>query len=153
MYVRKLTHCIPESSVFEGTIPKNIGDMESLEVFTAKNNRRRDSDGLGGNLPESLGRLAGLVQLDISKNSLVGEIPSSLGQCTNLETLVLERNYLEGDVPAELGNLLAIKEMNLKRNLLEGEVPPALCSYAEAESIQVDCSVECRCCTNYDCGN
>ena len=138
--------------VFEGTLPKTIGNMESLIVFTAKNNRRsgRDSNGIGGQLPESLGSLANLVQLDVSKNSLTGEIPNSLGQCTALVTLFFDKNYLEGDVPAELGDLVSIKELNLERNWLEGEVPPALCSYVEAE-IQVDCSVECDCCTDYEC--
>jgi len=148
----KFTRPIRASLVFDGTIPENIGDMESLAVFTAKNNRRRGSDGLTGNLPESLGRLANLVQLDVSKNSLTGEIPTSLGRCTKLEALLLNSNYLEDEVPSELGNLVGIEEMNLERNWLEGEVPQALCSYAEAESIQVDCSVECGCCTNYDCG-
>ena len=138
-------------AVFDGTIPAAIGDMESLVTFKASNNNRRNSDGLTGNLPESLGLLEELYEFDVSDNSIEGEIPASLGDCASLGILLLQQNVLEGNVPAELGNLGSIQTMNLQENDLEGEVPDGLCSDDAAQEIRVDCSVECTCCTEYDC--
>ena len=124
--------------------------MEELLTFKASNNKRRDSYGLSGNLPESLGLLSNIYEFDVSDNSIVGQIPASLGECTDLAFLYLQDNGLEGDVPSELGNLFRIKSMNLIGNNLQGEVPQDLCNVEGAE-IRVDCSVSCDCCTEYEC--
>lgn len=156
-FICHLTYCLLalSSKVFDGTIPSRIGDLEDLEIFTASNNRRRDSNGLSGQLPASLGDLYNLLEFDVSDNSITGLIPAALGQCESLEILHLQENSLEGDVPAALGNLYSLTSMNLRNNDLEGQVPDDLCS-ADADpelSIQVDCSVTCAegCCTDYNC--
>lgn len=148
------THSLPNLllfTVFDGTIPATIGDMESLVTFNARNNNRRDSNGLTGNLPESIGLLESLYEFDVSDNSITGNIPASLGDCAELGILLLNQNQLEGDVPAELGNLGNIQTMNLQENNLQGEVPQGMCSDDEAQEIRVDCTVECSCCTEYEC--
>lgn len=124
--------------------------MEDLTTFMGRNNKRRASNGLSGNLPESLSLLTKLYEFDVSDNSLVGQIPAVLGDCINLSTLYLQDNKLEGNVPAELGNLVNIQKMNLKLSDLVGEVPQGLCEVG-AEEIQVDCAVTCTCCTDYEC--
>jgi Leucine-rich repeat (LRR) protein len=137
--------------VFDGSIPEEIGEMDSLEIFTAANNKRRDSNGLSGPLPESLGKLGNLYEFDVSDNSITGQIPSTLGLCMGLSILNLQENELEGDVPSALGNLVNLDSMNLVNNFLQGEVPESLCS--AGVTIYVNCSVTCTdgCCTDYSC--
>jgi len=137
--------------VFSGSIPEAIGDMESLETFTAANNKRRDSNGLSGPLPESIGRLSKLYEFDVSDNSITGQIPSTIGQCLGLGIVGLQENELEGDVPSALGNLVNLESINLVNNFLQGEVPESLCS--AGVTIYVNCSVTCTdgCCTDYNC--
>lgn len=128
-----------------------IGDMESLETFTAANNKRRNSNGLTGPLPESLGRLSKLYEFDVSDNSITGQIPSTFGLCTGLGILDLQENDLQGDLPSALGNLVKLESLNLMNNFIQGEVPESLCS--AGVTIHVNCSVACAdgCCTDYNC--
>ena len=60
------------------------------------------NEGLDGNIPEYLGRLLGLIHLDLSRNSLTGAIPAELGRLSNLEALRLSGNSLIGCIPVAL---------------------------------------------------
>jgi Leucine-rich repeat (LRR) protein len=81
--------------------------------------------GWTGTIPKSISNLANLTVFSANNCQLSGELPSSLGALTELETLTLTRNQLSGKVPTSLCDLGA--------------------------DIQVDCTVECQCCTNYNC--
>ena len=83
-------------------------------------------NGLRGPVPQNLGEMLSLEQLEISGNQLTGLIPSSLGQLQNIEKLVLEGNQLSGPIPAELGQLQNIREINGRFNRLTGPIPPEL---------------------------
>ena len=79
--------------------------------------------GLNGTVPESLGRLSGLTDLNLSTNELTGEIPDELGNLRNLRVLNLRTNELTGEIPDELGNLRNLKVLNLHSNNLSGDIP------------------------------
>ncbi|RJO63533.1 MAG: hypothetical protein C4523_20060 [Myxococcales bacterium] len=67
-------------------------------------------------LPESLGQLTNLWELDLSNNRLT-VLPESLGQLTQLQWLDLSRNSL-AVLPKELGRLTQLRSLNLSRNRL-----------------------------------
>ena len=83
-------------------------------------------NGLRGPLPQALGQLHSLEQLNLSGNQLSGPIPSSLGQLQNLEQLTLEGNRLTGSIPADLGQLQHMEEINFRFNQLSGPIPSEL---------------------------
>ena len=58
--------------------------------------------GLNGRIPPELGRLDGLVQLNLAANRLTGPVPPELGRLVGLRRLSLDRNDLTGPVPPEL---------------------------------------------------
>ncbi|CAI9270100.1 unnamed protein product [Lactuca saligna] len=95
--------------------PKNVSEcseyaLESLEI-------RR---GLNGTIPEALGRLANLREIDLSSNGLTGPIPKSLRRLRFLEVLYMSRSHLTGPIPAFLGNL---NTLDLSFNQLNGLIP------------------------------
>ena len=61
-----------------------------------------DGNNLEGTIPEELGALASLTQLNLSGNKLSGTIPSTLYALTNLEFVKLEgsgNSKVKGTIP------------------------------------------------------
>ena len=104
----------------KGDIPLELGRLTGLVTLDLSRNS------LGGNIPAELGRLTRLVTLDLGGNSLSGEIPAELGLLANLHTLDLNTNELVGEIPAELGLLTNLWQVRLFNNQLTGEMPPEL---------------------------
>ncbi|XP_057797501.1 receptor-like protein 7 [Salvia miltiorrhiza] len=77
----------------------------------------------GGEIPNAIGDLTLLHQLNFSHNALNGSIPNSFGQLRNLESLDLSVNRLIGPIPVELAGLTFLSFLNLSYNKLVGEIP------------------------------
>ncbi len=103
-----------------GSLPAELGDLGQLTTLGLYGNY----NGLGGEIPSSLGNLTNLQSLYLDSNQLTGSIPASLGNLTNLQSLYLSGNGLTGSVPAELGNLTNLRYFNLSyNNLTLGSIP------------------------------
>ncbi|MED6174391.1 hypothetical protein PIB30_068600 [Stylosanthes scabra] len=76
-----------------------------------------------GDIPDVIGELQGLRDLNLSHNRLVGHIPYSLGNLTYLESLDLSSNMLTGEIPSELTNLNFLEALNVSQNQLVGSIP------------------------------
>ncbi|MED6174389.1 hypothetical protein PIB30_068598 [Stylosanthes scabra] len=76
-----------------------------------------------GEIPDVIGELQALRDLNLSHNRLVGHIPNSLGNLTNLESLDLSSNMLIGEIPTELTNLNFLEVLNVSQNQLAGSIP------------------------------
>jgi len=81
------------NNMFEGEIPKVIGELNSLKGLNVSNNR------ITGTIPQSLSHLRNLEWLDLSRNQLTGEIPVALTNLNFLSFLNLSQNHLEGIIP------------------------------------------------------
>ena len=80
----------------------------------------RSEEGLAGQIPSSLDRLAGLQTLDLSDNGLTGSIPSRIGNLSGLETLDLSENALTGRIPPSLSGLAALETLGPGRQRVGG---------------------------------
>jgi len=78
-----------------------------------------------GSIPEDIGNLMNLVELEISNNKLTGSIPDSIGKLSKLERLILSKNQLSGPIPSTIGGLSNIKLLWLQENQLTS-IPPEL---------------------------
>ena len=77
-----------------------------------------------GTLPDSLGALISLNELDVSSNTIVGTIPKSLGNLTRLVRLDLSDNIFNGTIPDLLSETFAtLEHLDLGGNLLIGPLP------------------------------
>ena len=69
-----------------------------------------------GPIPEALGSLSNLQQLDLGFNELTGPIPEALGSLSNLTSLGLRNNALTGPIPEALGSLSNLQLLGLRNN-------------------------------------
>ncbi|KAJ6966264.1 LRR receptor-like serine/threonine-protein kinase [Populus alba x Populus x berolinensis] len=81
---------------------------------------------LNGVLPDELGDLPHLLEIDLTRNYINGTIPPRLAQLPNLKILSLIVNRLTGPIPPEIGNITTLEELVLDDNLLGGPLPPDL---------------------------
>ncbi|GJN05721.1 hypothetical protein PR202_ga23380 [Eleusine coracana subsp. coracana] len=80
-------------------------------------------NGFQGSIPEAIGELGLLHQLNLSHNSLTGPIPSQLNQLNQLEALDLSTNKLSGEIPQALASMDFLTTLNLSNNELVGRIP------------------------------
>ncbi|GJN37402.1 hypothetical protein PR202_gb26353 [Eleusine coracana subsp. coracana] len=81
------------------------------------------NNGFQGSIPEAIGELGLLHQLNLSHNSLTGPIPSQLSQLNQLEALDLSTNKLSGEIPQALASIDFLTTLNLSNNELVGRIP------------------------------
>ncbi len=96
--------------------------------------------GLSGSLPDELGRLSELSELqelDLSYNRFSGSIPPGLASLGRLQALRLQSNQLSGEIPPELGRLSELQELNLSDNRFSGSIPPGLAGLGRLQELLV----------------
>lgn len=102
---------------WEGVTINSAGRVTSLDLYI---------NGLDGNIPASLGRLALLERLELENNELSGSIPSEIGDLSSLQLLSLGDNELTGSIPVSLGNLTNLKWMYIYGNDMHGGIPSSI---------------------------
>jgi Leucine-rich repeat (LRR) protein len=121
---RRVTEINLGSTLLSGSIPKELGQLASLEELQLSNNQ------LIGSIPKELGQLASLKELFLDSNQLSGSIPKEFGQLTSLQWLQLSFNQLSGSIPKELGQLASLQDLELDDNQLSGSIPKKLRRFA-----------------------
>ncbi|CAN1755507.1 Receptor-like protein 6 [Linum perenne] len=76
-----------------------------------------------GEIPETIGHLESLQQLNLSNNHFTGHIPRSFEQLRKLESLDFSSNNLSGNIPSQLTVLTFLSVLNMSYNSLSGEIP------------------------------
>ncbi|KAI0503502.1 hypothetical protein KFK09_014436 [Dendrobium nobile] len=116
-----LVHLNLRYAAFYGPIPEifRISSLKFIDLSMNNNLTPNISELLGGNwrqienillaengvqgfLPDSIGNLTSLVELDLFDNSIEGGIPNSMGKICNLEGLSLDLNKLTLTLPKSL---------------------------------------------------
>ncbi|XP_047978221.1 probable LRR receptor-like serine/threonine-protein kinase At3g47570 [Salvia hispanica] len=93
---------------------------------------------LRGRLPSSIGNFStSLLRLYISGCVLVGEIPDHIGNLTNLNNLDLTGNDLSGFVPTTIRGMLRLQGLSLSQNKLQGPLPDNLCDMPELSHLKL----------------
>ncbi|KAF7047098.1 hypothetical protein CFC21_056064 [Triticum aestivum] len=78
---------------------------------------------LSGEIPNEIGFLSSLINLNLSRNHIGGSIPAELGNLVDLESLDLSWNDLSGPIPDSFASLTSLGFLNLSYNDLSGEIP------------------------------
>ena len=101
-----------------GSIPESLGNLTDLEDLDLSLN-----NSLSGPIPENFGNLGNIKWLNLGFNNLTESIPESLGNLTNLKSLSLGNNNLTGPIPESLGNLINLEYLFFRNNFLSGPIP------------------------------
>mmetsp|Transcript_341 Transcript_341/g.455 ORF Transcript_341/g.455 Transcript_341/m.455 type:complete len:811 (-) Transcript_341:153-2585(-) len=102
---------------FEGSIGKQIGQLQSLESFFGYNNS------LTGFIPSEIGNIDTLEFLDLENNLLEGTLPEVLYSITGLSLIILTNNSLTGTISTSVGNLDLLTDFWLSDNNFIGSIP------------------------------
>ncbi|KAL2528993.1 putative LRR receptor-like serine/threonine-protein kinase [Forsythia ovata] len=109
------------SNSFDGMLPRAFGNLSaSIEIFSAY------FSGIKGIIPNEIGNMSNLIELDIGGNELTGTIPDTLGQLTKVQMLRLEENKLQGSIHVNLCNLVNLYYFDLGNNHLSRQLPTCL---------------------------
>ncbi|KAM7250543.1 hypothetical protein ACFE04_022426 [Oxalis oulophora] len=103
-----------------GSIPEELGNLSTLQELNVEDNL------LGGPLPASLGNLSLLYRLVLTANNFTGQIPESFGKLKNLEQFRTDGNTFSGQLPSFIGNWTKLKALNMQGTSMEGPIPPTL---------------------------
>ncbi|OUM63772.1 hypothetical protein PIROE2DRAFT_9635 [Piromyces sp. E2] len=105
-------------------LSEELRGFENLKTLTLTNNKQKDFKDDNVKIPEAIGNLKNLEELDLSGNNLYGAIPKSISKLTNLKSLILSNNKLSGNVPYDIRNLKHLHKLYLNSNNdLKGYVP------------------------------
>ncbi|CAL4962784.1 unnamed protein product [Urochloa decumbens] len=107
---------------WSGPIPDALGNMSNLENIDLRFNY------LTGNIPATLEKLCNLQQLSLVYNNINDDLTNfmeRLPKCSwsKLCKLNLHRANLTGQLPIWIGNLTSLSYLDLARNMLSGHVP------------------------------
>ncbi|KRH14691.1 hypothetical protein GLYMA_14G042100v4 [Glycine max] len=97
--------------------------MELVRIFFAFTTIDLSNNMFEGELPKVIGELHSLKGFNLSHNAITGTIPRSFGNLRNLEWLDLSWNQLKGEIPVALINLNFLAVLNLSQNQFEGIIP------------------------------
>ncbi|KAF2296929.1 hypothetical protein GH714_013010 [Hevea brasiliensis] len=115
-----------------GSIPKEIGEIESLELLLLNGNQ------LTGPLPEELGYLPNLDRIQIDENHISGSIPVSFAYLNKTMHFHMNNNSISGQIPPELSRLPSLVHFLLDNNNLSGYLPPQLSELPNLQILQLD---------------
>ncbi|XP_031106376.1 probable LRR receptor-like serine/threonine-protein kinase At1g53430 isoform X2 [Ipomoea triloba] len=114
-----------------GTIPKEIGDISTLEELVLEDNE------LEGPLHENLGKLSRLKKLQLSANNITGVIPETFGNLKNLTDFRIDGNPISGKVPSFIGNWTKLTKLYMHGTLLEGPIPQNISLLENIDTLQI----------------
>jgi len=128
-----------------GVLPHELFNATSLEQLSFPSNDLRGildasnlvklnnliildlgSNGLSGNIPDSIGQLSRLEELHLDNNLMSGELPSALGNCTGLRYITIRNNSFMGDLSRVNFSRLDLRTADFSMNNFTGTVPESI---------------------------
>jgi len=110
-----------------GGSPSFFGALTSLTKVNCS------KTAISGAIPDGIGGNTGLTDILVNDNAgITGEIPASLGNLAGVKNINLSNCNLTGNIPASFGNLPSTcTSLILKGNKLSGVVPAAVQAHAK----------------------
>ncbi|KAH0701495.1 hypothetical protein KY285_015773 [Solanum tuberosum] len=118
---RNLTYLLLSLNPLNGMLPVSAGNLStSLTLFYAHNCK------IKGRIPNEVGNLSSLLDLDLSGNNLVGSIPRTIGNLQNIQRFNMSDNKLIGFIEDNICKLQHLGDIYLGQNQLSGSLPNCL---------------------------
>lgn len=131
-----------EGNLFNGSFPKEIGNLTNLKILqmaynpfapqsipdefgnlTSLNVLWMTAMNITGEIP-NFQRLVNLQQLDLSINLLTGKIPGAIWMLENLQELLLYKNKLSGSIEIDAPiKAIGLQSIDVSNNQLSGSIP------------------------------
>ncbi|KAG5629315.1 hypothetical protein H5410_001032 [Solanum commersonii] len=102
---------------FSGSIPDSVGNLTQIRELDFSDNN------FTGPIPSTISKLKQLTSLDLSDNIFIGSFPSTIVTLTHLQHLYLSSNSLSGPLPSNASMLQKLNFLDLSNNSLNGTIP------------------------------
>nr|GEX37499.1 protein kinase-like domain-containing protein [Tanacetum cinerariifolium] len=128
----KLARLVIQDNKLTGGIPPFLGNITSMEAFSAVRNP------LGGSIPDTLGLWKSLTELYCGGCNLYGSIPDSIFNLSLLGNFSLPGNHLTSSLPSKIGLMLPNLELlELRSNELTGGLPPSISNCSKLKILEM----------------
>jgi len=124
---------------FHGTIPGSLSNLSALKDLQLVQNS------FSGHVPPALGRLKGLVSLNLFSNKLEAddrggwEFITALANCSQLGFLDLEYNSFSGKLPSSIANLsTTLQLLGVGDNRISGSIPSNIGNLVGLQSLGME---------------
>lgn len=114
--VKQITQLFIPSNHLQGTLPEEIGLLESLSEINLFNNN------ITGSLPSSLQELRQFNSLIMHNNDLSGEFPQWFPENHHLSIINLAFNNMQGYLPDNIQDNAALTTLKINSNFLQGNL-------------------------------
>ncbi|KAH0681534.1 hypothetical protein KY285_021923 [Solanum tuberosum] len=138
-FLTSLTNCRNLTSLYlsfnplNAMLPVSVGNFsKSLIKFDA------NACNIKGKIPNEVGNLSNLLDLDLSDNNLIGSIPTSIHNMRSLQRLDLRNNKLTGFIGDNLCKLQHLGDIYLGQNQLSGALPNCLGNITSLRFLHLD---------------
>ena len=111
---------------------------EELGVLSALRNLNLSYNALEGEILQSLYNLKELRVLDLTDNQITGHLSGLPGKLLNLELLLLADNLLSGDIPADISSLVNLEKLNLSGNSFTGTIMAGVSSLTRLQYLELE---------------
>jgi hypothetical protein len=108
-------------------MPKISGSIYSLCHIQSLQRLCICNCGLTGSIPEEIGNLVNLVELQLFGNQMIGSIPETIGNLINLKLLSFGEytggnNFISGPIPSSMSKLVKLQALFLANCNLSGQI-------------------------------
>lgn len=111
---------IEHLNLTDNRLQGKLHDSDLLRAFVNLKSFNVSSNILRGSIPKNIGRMQSLQELNLSWNGLEGPMPESLWLLSELRILKLDNNELCGSISTAICTLVKLKYLNLSCNKFEG---------------------------------
>jgi len=115
-----------------GTIPNAIGELNKLKEL------QMESNSIFGSIPNSIGDLSLLTKLSLDGNLLTSTLPDGIFNLRNLEWLDVDTNQLTGTISPRIGELSSLTILSLFECQFSGTIPLELGLLSNVTEISLD---------------
>ncbi|XP_031100196.1 LRR receptor-like serine/threonine-protein kinase EFR isoform X1 [Ipomoea triloba] len=118
---RYLGHLILDLNPLNIVLPSSFGNLStSLYAFSV------NGCNIKGNIPDGIGNLSSLIELDLSKNDLFGVVPRAIKGLEMVQLFDSSENRLSGSLPSSICDLKYLWILNLGKNQFWGSIPECI---------------------------
>ena len=103
-----------------GTIPDEFSKLSSLQKLVLAGNK------FSGTLPLTMVRMLSAVEIDLSRNNFTGPVLPTLWRQQKLQVLLLNDNSFTGPLSPNFGDLALLERLEIQNNFLTGDLPTQL---------------------------
>ncbi len=116
-------------------IPEEIGYLKKLKILYLNNFEDEFQNSIAY-LPESIGNLSELEELDLGENLILKSLPKSIEKCKKIKFLNLQGNAFTS-LPQEIGNLTELTVLDLRHNQIT-HLPPEIGNLTKLTELLLD---------------